>query len=57
MKVKCMCVKLCVRVHVNWLKGGVAMGVDDHKKVHNFDIDSQICTRCCGKVDHDPNNS
>ena len=41
---KLKCCMLCVHVHVNWLKGGVAMGVAYHKKVHNFDIDAQICT-------------
>ena len=52
-----MCVKLCVRVHANWLKVGVVMGVAFHKKLHKFYIDSQMYSKCCGKVGHDPNNN
>ena len=29
------------------------MGVANHKKVHNFDTDAQIFTKCCGKVSHE----
>ncbi len=56
MKVKCVYVKVCVCVHVNWLKGGVAVGVDC-KKVHNFQMDSQTCTKFSGKVGHELKDS
>ncbi len=45
-----VCVKVCVCVHVSWLKGGVAIGVACYKKVHNIQIDSQTCTRLSAKV-------
>ncbi len=40
----CVCLKVCVCVPANWLKGGLAMGVDYCKKAHNFQMDSLTCT-------------
>ncbi len=53
----CMCVKVCVCVHTNGLKGGVVMEVAYCKKVHNFQMDSQTSTRFSGKVGHEPKDS
>ncbi len=39
----------CVCVHDNWLKGGMLMEVAYCKKVHNFQMDLQTCTRFSGK--------
>ncbi len=37
----CVCVKVCVCVHANWLKGGMV-------RAHNFQMESQTCTRFNG---------
>ncbi len=49
--------QMCVCVHANWLKGGVAMGVTYCKKVLIFHMDLQTCTRCSGKVCHEAKDS
>ncbi len=54
---KCVCVKVCVCVHANWLKEGIIMGVAYCKKVQSFQIDSQTCTRFGGKVGYEPKAS
>ncbi len=46
----CVCEKMCVCVHASWLKGGVAVGGANCKKVHNFQIDSQTCTDLVEKM-------
>ncbi len=46
-----------VCVHPSWLKGGVVTGVDYCKKAHNFQTDSQTCTRFSGQVGHEPKDS
>ncbi len=48
---------VALSVHANWLKGGIAMGVVYCKKVQNFQMDSQTCTRFSGKVGHEPKDS
>ncbi len=45
----CVCVCVWVWVHANWLKGGVVRGVAHCKRAHNFQVDSQTCTRFSGK--------
>ncbi len=57
MEVKCVRVKVCVYVHANLLKGGVAMEAARFKRVHNFQMDSQTCTRYSGKVGYEPKDS
>ncbi len=52
MEVKCVWVEVCVCADVNRLKGDVVIGVAYRKKVHNFQTDSQTCTRFNGKVGH-----
>ncbi len=48
----CVCVCVCVWafVHANWPKGGMAVGVTYCKWTHNYQMDSQTCTRFGGKV-------
>ncbi len=53
----CVCVKVCVCVDANWLKGSVIMGVSYCDKAHNFRMDSQTCTRFSGKVGHEQQDS
>ncbi len=53
-----MCVCVCVRVlgylcSYQLAKGGVAFGVANCKKAHNFQMDSHTCTRFNGKVGHE----
>ncbi len=58
--VECVCLCLCEGVCLcscNVLKVGVAMGVASCKKVHNFQMESQTCTRFSVKICHEPNNS
>ncbi len=57
MDIKNVCVKACICVHANWLKGGVVMGVAHCKKVHNFRMDLHTWTRFSGKVGHEPKDS
>ncbi len=52
-----VCGKVCACVHAYLQKGGVAMGVAYCKKVHNFQLDSQTCTRFSAKVGHEPKDS
>ncbi len=52
-----VCLKVCVCVLANWLKGDVAMGAAHGKNVQNFHMDSQTCTRFSGKVGHEPKDS
>ncbi len=47
----CVCVCVCVFLHANWLSR--AMGVAYFKKVRNFQMDSQICTRFSVQVGHE----
>ncbi len=52
-----MCVCVCEGVYLglNQLaKGGVAMRGAYSKKVHNFQMDSQTCTRFSVKFGHEP---
>ncbi len=53
----CVCVWLCVCVCVFTPVAGVVMGVAFCQKVHNFQMDSQICTKFSGKVDYEPKDS
>ncbi len=49
--------KVCICVHASLLKVGVAMGVVYCKIAHNFQMDSQACTRFSGKFGHEPKDS
>ncbi len=48
---------MCACVHANWLQGAVEMGVAYGKRVHNFQMGSETCTRFTAKVGHEPKDS
>ncbi len=50
----CVCVKVCVCVHANWLKWGVTVEMANCKKMHNVHMDSWTCARFSGKAGHEP---
>ncbi len=44
---------MCACVDVSWLKGGGAMGVAYCKKVYNYQMVSQTCTKFSGNICHE----
>ncbi len=56
MEVKCVCNGVCLCL-CKLAKRGVAIAVVYYKNAHNFQMDSQTCTRFSGKVVHEPEDS
>ena len=48
----CVCEAVCA-CSCQLVKRGCGNGSGRSNKLHNFDIDAQIFTKCCGKVGHE----